>query len=146
MPRFFTQQALKPGCTLELEPSTARHIQVLRLQPGDAITLFNGLGNQASKESEDGEHDAVVQAMGRSSVSVLVGGFVRTQTAPVRAVHIALGMPANDRMDWLVEKATELGVISIAPLTTERSVLRLHGERLVKKLAHWRGIAISASE
>ena len=146
MLRFFTNQHLIPGCTLELEPSAARHVQVLRLQPGDAIMLFNGLGNQAVDKLEYGDHAAVIHAMGRASVSVVVGSFVKAQQDTVRKVHIALGMPANDRMDWLVEKATELGVSSIAPLMTERSVLRLQGERLIKKLAHWRGIAIAASE
>ena len=140
MPRFFTPQHLDPGSTLELQASAARHVQVLRMQPGDTITLFNGLGET------EGEYTAVVQAMGRSNVNVMVGSFVNTQTEPARQVHIAIGMPANDRMDWLVEKATELGVASIAPLMTERSVLRLSGERQAKKLAHWRGIAIAASE
>jgi 16S rRNA (uracil1498-N3)-methyltransferase len=61
-------------------------------------------------------------------------------------VHIAVGMPANERMDWLVEKATELGVASIQPLITERSVLRLSGERAAKKTAHWQAVAIAACE
>jgi 16S rRNA (uracil1498-N3)-methyltransferase len=57
-----------------------------------------------------------------------------------------MGMPANDRMDWLVEKATELGVASIQPLMTERSVLRLNGERADKKVAHWHSVAVAACE
>jgi 16S rRNA (uracil1498-N3)-methyltransferase len=140
MPRFFTSQHLDPGSTLELQASAARHVQVLRMQPGDSITLFNGLGDT------EGAHSATIHAMGRSNVSVVVGGFVATHTEPVRAVHLAIGMPANDRMDWLVEKATELGVTSIQPLMTERSVLRLSGERADKKIAHWQGVAIAASE
>ena len=163
MPRFFTHQLLAPGCTIELEPSAARHVQVLRLQPGDAITLFNEVGNALGnglgsalgsalgsgledQAGVDGEYAARILAMGRTTVSVVVTDFVRTSTGPARVVHLAVGMPANDRMDWLVEKATELGVTSITPLTTERSVLRLQGERLDKKLAHWRGVAIAASE
>ena len=140
MHRFFTHQHLALGSTLELEAPAARHVQVLRMQPGDTITLFNGLGN------DEGEYNATICAMGRSNVSVLVGSFAKTHTEPARAVHLAIGMPANDRMDWLVEKATELGVTSIQPLTTERSVLRLVGERADKKLAHWQGVAIAASE
>ncbi len=140
MPRFFTPQHVDPGSTLELQASAARHVQVLRMQPGDSITLFNGLGDT------EGEHSATIHAMGRSNVSVVVGGFVATHTEPVRAVHLAIGMPANDRMDWLVEKATELGVTTIQPLMTERSVLRLSGERADKKIAHWQGVAIAASE
>ena len=143
MPRFFTRQTLTPGCTVELEPFAARHVQVLRLQPGDPITLFNGLGDGAGI---DGEYAASIAAMGRTTVSVVIGSFVRTHTGPARVVHLAVGMPANDRMDWLVEKATELGVTSITPLMTERSVLRLQGERLDKKWAHWHAVAIAASE
>jgi 16S rRNA (uracil1498-N3)-methyltransferase len=140
MPRFFTPQHLSPGSTLELEAAAARHVQVLRMQPGDNITLFNGLGDT------EGEYTATVYAMGRSNVSVVVGTFVKTHTDPLRAVHLAIGMPANDRMDWLVEKATELGITSIQPLTTERSVLRLSAERAEKKLAHWHGVTVAACE
>ena len=61
-------------------------------------------------------------------------------------VHLAAGMPANERMDWLVEKATELGVASITPLVAERSVLKLKGERAEKKLAHWQAVAVAACE
>jgi 16S rRNA (uracil1498-N3)-methyltransferase len=63
-----------------------------------------------------------------------------------RPVHLVVGMPANDRMDWLVEKATELGVASIQPLMSERSVLKLSGERAEKKVAHWQSVAIAACE
>ncbi|MEP6969151.1 MAG: 16S rRNA (uracil(1498)-N(3))-methyltransferase, partial [Betaproteobacteria bacterium] len=63
-----------------------------------------------------------------------------------RAMHLAIGMPANERMDWLVEKATELGVASIQPLMTERTVLRLDAQRALKKLAHWQSIAVAACE
>ena len=77
--------------------------------------------------------------MGRSDVMVEVGAHDAVEREAPRAVHLALGMPANDRMDWLVEKATELGVASIQPLVAERSVLRLAGERADKKRAHWQG-------
>jgi 16S rRNA (uracil1498-N3)-methyltransferase len=69
---------------------------------------------------------------------------VERETA--RAVHLLAGITANDRMDWLVEKATELGVASITPLVAERSVLKLKGERADKKLAHWQGVAVAAAE
>ena len=61
-------------------------------------------------------------------------------------MHLAVGMPANDRMDWLVEKATELGVASIQPLHTAHSVLRLSGERALKKQTHWQSVAVAACE
>jgi 16S rRNA (uracil1498-N3)-methyltransferase len=138
MPRFYCPTSLVTDALLELPAGAARHVQVLRLQPGDAITLFNG-------ESTE-EFDATVTRMGRSDVQVQVGAPRTTAREPARRVHLAVGMPANDRMDWLVEKATELGVASIQPLMTERSVLRLAGERAEKKVAHWQSVAVSACE
>ena len=107
------------------------------MQPGDSLTLFNG---------EGGEYTATVTRMGRSDVAVRIDTHTPTEREIGRAVHLAVGMPANDRMDWLVEKATELGVTSIWPLMTERSVLRLKGERADKKQAHWQAIAVAACE
>ena len=138
MPRFYCPTPLAPGALLDLPAGAARHVQVLRLQPGEPITLFNG---EAS-----GEFNATVTQMGRSSVQVLVGDFVATQREPALRVALAVGMPANDRMDWLVEKATELGVSSIQPLMTAHSVLRLKGERADKKIAHWNSVAAAACE
>lgn len=138
MPRFHCPTTLTAGALLDLPSGAARHVQVLRLQPGDGITLFNG---EAS-----GEFSATVTQMGRSSVQVQVGDFVPTQREPALRVHLAVGMPANERMDWLVEKAAELGVASLQPLMTERSVLRLSGERADKKVAHWQSVAVAACE
>ena len=138
--RIYTDQALTPGISVSLPPVAARHVQVLRFQPGNTLTLFNGQGEV------EGEHMATIQSMGRSDVQVTIGSFLATQREARCAVHLAVGMPANERMDWLVEKATELGVASIQPLMTERSVLRLSGERAEKKRAHWQGIAVAACE
>ncbi len=138
--RFFADLPLLPGTSISLPDSTARHVQVLRLQPGDHITLFNG------QPGPEGEFDATVTRMGRSDVDVTVGAFTATQREATRPIHLAVGMPANERMDWLVEKATELGAASIQPLMSERSVLRLKSERADKKLIHWRGIAVAACE
>jgi 16S rRNA (uracil1498-N3)-methyltransferase len=137
MPRLHCDQPLHGGLELALPAGPARHVQVLRLQPGDAITLFDGRG---------GEYEAVIEHMGRSEVRVQVREHRAVECEPALAVHIAIGMPANERMDWLVEKATELGVASVQPLLAERSVLRLSGERAQKKQAHWQGIAIAACE
>ena len=148
MPRFFCPAPLHTGDLLELPAGAARHVQVLRLQPGDRITLFNhGPGwVQGSTASPGGEFEATVTQMGRSNVQVQVGAHHAVEREAARAVHIAIAMPANDRMDWLVEKATELGVASIQPLMSERSVLRLSGERADKKTAHWQSVAVSACE
>jgi 16S rRNA (uracil1498-N3)-methyltransferase len=128
---------------LNLPDGAARHVQVLRLQPGDGITLFTGL---ADSTGQFGEFAATVTQMGRSHVQVEVGAWTATQREASRDVHLAVGMPANERMDWLVEKAAELGAASIQPLMTERSVLRLSGERAAKKQAHWQSVAVAACE
>ncbi len=121
----------------ELPAGASRHVQVLRMQPGQSLTVFNGQG---------GEWSARITQMGRSNVALQLEAYQPIEREASRAVHLALGIPANERMDWLVEKATELGVASIQPLTTERSVLRLAGERAEKKQAHWQAIAIAACE
>lgn len=137
MPRFHCPVALSVGSTLALPAGAARHVQVLRLQPGDTIALFNG---------EGGEGEAVITRMGRSDVEVQIVRHTPVERETARAVHLALGMPANERMDWLVEKAVELGVASLQPLQAERSVLRLSGERAEKKRSHWQGVAVAACE
>lgn len=137
MARFYCPLPLHTGDALSLPPSAARHVQVLRLQPGGVITLFNGQG---------GEFEATVTRMGRSDVEVLIGAHSATEREAACAVHLLAGITANERMDWLVEKATELGAASLTPLMAERSVLKLKGERAEKKLAHWQGVAVAASE
>ena len=145
MPRFFCPALLRTGDLLDLPPGAARHVQVLRLQPGDSITLFNH-GPGWDGASPGGEFEARVTLMGRSQVQVEIGAHVNVEREAQRAVHLAVGMPANERMDWLVEKAAELGVASIQPLMTERSVLRLAAERATKKVDHWQSVAIAACE
>lgn len=135
--RFHCELALAADSALVLPAGAARHVQVLRMQPGDALTLFDGLG---------GEYAATVERMGRSEVAVQVGAHSAIEREAPRAVHLAVGMPANERMDWLVEKATELGVAAIQPLMTAHGVLRLNSERADKKRAHWEAIAIAACE
>jgi 16S rRNA (uracil1498-N3)-methyltransferase len=142
--RFFADIPLSTGLTVTLPEQAARHVQVLRLQPGKSIVLFNGLGN--GHGDSEGEFTATITRMGRSDVEVTVGAYQATARELPRAIHLAMGMPANERMDWLVEKATELGAASIQPLVCERSVLRLKGERADKKLTHWRAVAAAASE
>jgi 16S rRNA (uracil1498-N3)-methyltransferase len=137
VPRIHTPQNLFSGASVALDSAAARHVQVLRMQPGDDLTLFNGQG---------GEFDAKVTLMGRSQVEVVIGTHHVIEREASREVHLAIGMPANERMDWLIEKATELGVASIQPLMSERSVLRLSAERAEKKLAHWQAAVVAACE
>ena len=141
MPRFHCPADLAPGAEIDLPPGAARHVQVLRLQPGDGITLFNG-----GADGPGGEFEATVLRMGRSDVRVQVGTHHAVEREAPRAIHLLAGITANERMDWLVEKATELGVASITPLVAERSVLKLKGERADKKIAHWQAVAVAACE
>ncbi len=125
------------GVAFALEEGPSRHVQVLRMQPGEGLRVFDGHGR---------EWQAEVTEMGRKVVQVRVlHGIDNDRELPVR-VTLAVGMTANDRMDALVEKATELGVHAIQPLLCARSVLRLDGERAAKKVAHWQAVAVAASE
>ncbi|MBH9551578.1 16S rRNA (uracil(1498)-N(3))-methyltransferase [Inhella gelatinilytica] len=137
--RFYIDLPLGPeGQELDLPPGPARHVQVLRAQPGDVLRCFDG--------RSDLEWQAEVLVMGRQTVRVkLLSARALDHELPA-PLHLALVMPANDRMDFLVEKATELGAVSLQPLMSERSVLRLSSERAEKKRAHWQGVAQAAAE
>jgi 16S rRNA (uracil1498-N3)-methyltransferase len=135
--RLYVPGPLQAGAALALPPGAARHAQVRRVQPGDVLWLFNGSGS---------DWPARVLTIGRHSVEVHLGDPVPGISELPLAVTLALGMPANDRMDTLVEKAAELGVAAIQPLVCERSVLRLAGERAERKREHWQAIAEAACE
>jgi 16S rRNA (uracil1498-N3)-methyltransferase len=135
--RLFVDLPLARDAEFQLPASAARHVQVRRLQPGDRLVLFNGSG---------GEWQAAVVQMGRSEVTVRVGHADAVDRELPRRVCVALGMPANERMDLLVEKATELGVHTIQPLLCERAVLRLAGDRAQRKREHWQAVAAAAAE
>lgn len=126
------------GQVLDLPPGPTRHAQVLRLQPGDSIVLFDG--------RLAGQWQAEVTHMGRSSVQAVLRAHEPLDRELPVAVQLAVVMPANDRMDFLIEKATELGAAALQPLMGDRSVLRLSGERAEKKVAHWQGVAQAAAE
>ena len=125
------------GSALDLPEGAARHAQVRRVQPGDELELFDGRGHTAIGR---------ITHMGRREVSVQIDRAIDALPELQPRIHLALGMPANERMDTLVEKATELGAAAFQPLVCERSVLRLSGERAERKQAHWQGIAVAASE
>ena len=112
-------------------------MQVLRLQPGAALVVFDGSG---------GQWRAQIVRIGRRDVVVRVGSHEPIEREIGCRVTLALGVPANERMDGLIEKATELGVHSIQPLVCERSVLRVAGERAERKAAHWHAVAAAACE
>jgi 16S rRNA (uracil1498-N3)-methyltransferase len=135
--RFFVPAPLLAGSEIKLPEGAARHAQVRRVQPGHTLWLFDGSGS---------DWPATVTQVGRSSVSVRLGQPQAVNKELPLQVTLALVMPANERMDTLVEKATELGVAAIQPLHGERSVLRLPPERAARKQAHWQAVAQAACE
>ena len=138
VPRIFLPQAFAPDSVVILPAQASRHVQVLRLQPGESVLLFNG--------SDGAEWPAEILRISRSAVDVRVGVALPVERELPCAVTLAIGVPANDRMDALVEKAGELGAHAIQPLLCERSVLRLAGERAEARRRHWSGVAAAASE
>lgn len=139
LPRLFVEwdSPLGSGFELELPEAVSRHVQVLRMQPGQQVSVFDGRG---------GEWTSTIVSMGRKMVAIRVDAHVASSRELPLPVTLAVGMPTNDRMDALVEKATELGAHAIQPLMLDRSVLKLDGERAIKKVAHWRGVAVAAAE
>ena len=137
MPRFYCPQLLATGAIVMLPESIVRHVQVLRLSEGDAVTLFNGDG---------GEYMATLVGIDRKRASALVGAFSPREAELPFALTLAQALPEGTKMDWIVEKAVELGVAAIQPLSAQRSVVKLSGERADKRHAHWQGIIIAASE
>ena len=135
--RFFIDAPLSLG-RHELPEAQAHYIgRVLRLAPGAAVQLFDGSGREYLGELAE---------VGKKSVSVeLREVFDGLAESPLR-IHLGQGLSRGERMDWAIQKATELGVAEITPLVSERCEVRLKDERADKRLAHWRQIAISACE
>jgi 16S rRNA (uracil1498-N3)-methyltransferase len=137
MPRFYCPLPLAIGAIIDLPSSTAHHIFVLRLQVGDAVQLFNG---------EGGAFHATLIEVSKKQVRVEIKVFLAEEAELPFALNLAQALPEASKMDWIIEKAVELGVTSIQPLAAQRSVVKLNAERAEKKLAHWRGIIESATE
>lgn len=137
MPRFHVPQPLAAGQQLELPAGVAHHINVVRMEPGDTLTLFNGDG---------GEYTAVLTEVQKKKAWAEIKLFDRREAELPFAVTLAQALPEGSKMDWIIEKAVELGVAGIQPLAARRCVVRLSAERAEKKLEHWNGIVVSASE
>jgi 16S rRNA (uracil1498-N3)-methyltransferase len=136
-PRFYCSRPITLTPRFQLPPELAHHaVQVLRLRVGDPLVLFDGTG---------GEYTAVMESTGRE-VSVAVTAFADTERESPLNVTLYQALPAGDKMDWVVQKAVELGVRAVVPVSAERSVVKLSGERAAKRLAHWRQVAVSACE
>jgi 16S rRNA (uracil1498-N3)-methyltransferase len=137
MPRFYCPQPLVNGSTIELPEGVAHHLHVVRLQPGAALTLFNG---------EGGQYRATLVETGKRRATAVIDAHEAIEAEAPYPVMLAQGLPEGSKMDWIIEKAVELGVAAIQPLAAARSVVRLSGERLEKRQAHWHGVVVAASE
>lgn len=138
MPRFYSPPPLPTGGAFELPPDAAHHAsRVLRLREGDSVQIFDGIGNECR---------GVITELGGKRVVVgkITSGEVNRES-PLQ-VTLAQALSSSEKMDWVIQKATELGATEIHPLDTERSVARLPAERAAKRLEHWRQVAIAACE
>lgn len=138
IPRIYTQTPLAADTVCVLEAGPSQHIgRALRMRAGDSLVVFDGSGL---------EYPATIDGMSKKQVTVRVGQGRSTQTESALRIALGIGLSRGDRMDWIVQKATELGVAQISPLFTERTEVKLPTERAEKKLRHWQEIAISACE
>ncbi len=138
IPRIHTAQRLDPGATVELEAAPSQHLaRALRLPVGAEVVLFDGRG---------GEYAAVIAAVDKRRVTVAVGDHREIERESPLRIHLGIAVSRGERMDWVVQKGTELGVSEISPLLTERTEVKLGRERAQKKLDHWQRIAVSACE
>lgn len=136
--RVFVDEHLAIGQRLTVEGSAGNHIvRVLRSRVGDELTIFNGRG---------GEYGASIDEIRRDTVRVCVREHRNEERESAFELTLAQGISRGERMDWVVQKATELGVTRIVPLFTERSMVHLDEKQAAKKVQHWRGIAVAACE
>jgi 16S rRNA (uracil1498-N3)-methyltransferase len=139
VPRLHTTQALLSGQNIALEEQASRHlVQVLRFKAGASIRLFNGNGK---------EFEATLIEAGKKGATIHVDAEINAEnTESPLHIHLGIAISKGDRMDWLVQKCTELGVNEISPLLTERVDVKLPADRQAKKQQHWQQIAISGCE
>ena len=136
--RVFVDGALNPGSLVELTRDTAAHlVKVLRARSGDELVLFNGDGR---------EYSGTIEAVRGSRVSASIGAARAVDRESPFQLTLVQCVPRGDRMDFIVQKATELGVARIVPVLSQRSVVRLDADASRSKRAHWRAVAVSACE
>ena len=138
VPRIYTGQALNNAIELVLEPEASHHLKrVLRMGVGDAVTLFNG---------EGGEYASTIAAIAQKTVTLKVIERKDNDRESPLAIHLGIAVSRGERMDWIIQKATELGVYHISPLFTDRVEVKLSRDRIEKKMRHWQEIVVSACE
>jgi 16S rRNA (uracil1498-N3)-methyltransferase len=134
----YVEAALNPGSLVELPRDTASHLaKVLRARSGDELIMFNGDGR---------EFDGMIEAVRGSRVSASIGDSRPVDRESPLAITLVQCVPRGDRMDFIVQKATELGVARIVPVLSQRSVVRLDKAQAESKAIHWRAVAVSACE
>jgi 16S rRNA (uracil1498-N3)-methyltransferase len=137
-PRFYCSLPLVAETETELPDSVVQHaVRALRLGPGDPIVLFTG---------EGGEFHGVLTQVSKNRAVARIDRHVDTEREPAIEITLVQALTSNEKMDWIVQKAVELGVTRIQPVLMERSVVRLSGERAEKRREHWQAVAISACE
>ncbi|MEH6825531.1 MAG: 16S rRNA (uracil(1498)-N(3))-methyltransferase [Motiliproteus sp.] len=138
LPRVYEPQPLIEGAELSLNDSAVQHLgRALRMRPGESVLLFDGAGH---------EHRAELLDLSKRSVTVRVGPASDRSVESALSVELGLVMSRGERMDYAVQKATELGVSRIVPLFSERCEVKLSSERQDKRMQHWQQVAISACE
>ncbi len=136
--RTYTTQKLGSNTTIMLEPEPSHHLaRVLRLGVGDSLVLFDGGG---------GEYPGEITAADKKTVQVKTGAHRELDYESPLSIHLGIAVSRGERMDWIVQKSTELGVRSLTPLSTEHSGVKLSADRADKKIQHWQKIAVSACE
>jgi 16S rRNA (uracil1498-N3)-methyltransferase len=136
--RLYINDRLGAGASLRLDGDQARYVgRVLRLRPGDTVRVFNG---------DDGEFNAQIRKVAKSSAELLIESPVDAATESALKLHLVQGISRGERMDFVVQKATELGVKRITPVFTEYGVVRLDEKRAARRRDHWQAVAESACE
>lgn len=138
LPRFYCPEPIIVGQIIELPAGVAHHaLRVLRLEQGDKLILFNGSG---------GEFQATMTRVGKGGATAAVEKYLDIERESPLAITLAQAICANEKMDWIVQKAVELGVNGIQPLVTKLSTVKLSGERVERRMKHWQQIVVSACE
>ena len=136
--RVFVDEPLAPGALVRLAPFAAEHLtRVLRLPDGATVTCFNGDGN---------DYAAELHVAGRAAAAVAIGAPERVDSEPALHVTLVQGIARGERMDSILQKATELGVAAVVPVVSERTEVRLDEERAERRLVHWQRVVQSACE
>ena len=136
-PRFYDPQRLTISTAIALGDDATQHIRVLRLKAGASITLFNGLG---------GQYCATLTAVQKRACTALIDSFQETNNESPLLLHLGQVISRGDRMEFVIQKAVELGVNEITPLISERCGVKINAERMLKKQQQWQKIAIAACE